>query len=92
MVTRRLVNFLRWVYKVVIHVVLVKNASWKLRMCIDYINIIRACPKDSYLLLNIYKLVDNLVGHRLLSFVGSYSGYNQIPMYETGWIKTTFIT
>lgn len=49
--TQRLSNF-----------ILVKKVSWEWRMYVDYINLNRECPKDSYLLQNINKLVDSLVG------------------------------
>ncbi|MCI36081.1 hypothetical protein A2U01_0057303, partial [Trifolium medium] len=52
----------------------------------------KACPKDSYPLPNIDKLVDNLAGYKLLSFMDAYSGYNQIPMYEGDKDKTAFMT
>lgn len=41
---------------------LVKNASGKWMMFVNYVYLNRACPKDSYMLLNIVKLVDNSVG------------------------------
>ena len=33
-----------------------------------------------------------MVGHKLLSFMDTYSGYNQIPMYEPDNEHTSFIT
>lgn len=41
------------------NVVLVKKASGKMRMCVDYADLNKVCPKDSYPLPNIDKLVDN---------------------------------
>jgi hypothetical protein len=41
------------------NVVLVKNSNGKWRMCVDYTDLNRACPKDSYPLPSINKLVDN---------------------------------
>ena len=52
-------------------------------MCIDYTDLNRAFLKDAYPLPNIYKLVDNSAGFKLLSFMDAYSGYNQIPMEKT---------
>jgi len=49
-------------------------------MCVDNIDLNKACLKDAYMLLNIDKLVDNSSGYKLLSFMDAYSGYNQIPM------------
>jgi len=61
-------------------------------MCVDYIDLNRACPKDAYHLPNIDKLVDNSSGYKLLPFMDAYSGYNQIPMAEEDKKKTTFMT
>lgn len=60
---------------------LVKKKSSKWRICIDFININQACSKDSFPLSMINQLVDAMASHELLSFMGTYSGYNQIKMY-----------
>ena len=41
------------------NVVMVKKANGKWRMCTDYTNLNKACPKDPFLLPDIDKLVDN---------------------------------
>ncbi|GAU47361.1 hypothetical protein TSUD_403640 [Trifolium subterraneum] len=66
------------------------NGKW--RMCVDYTDLNRACPKDAYPLPNIDKLVDNSSGFKLLSFMDAYSGYNQIKMAEIDKKKTAFMT
>lgn len=45
------------VYLMDVQCMLVKKASWKWRMCVDYTDLNRACPKDSYPFSNIDKLV-----------------------------------
>ena len=47
-------------------------------MCVDFIDLNKAYPKDSYPLLRIDQLVDSITGHKLLSFME----YNQIRMDE----------
>ncbi|CAJ2654489.1 unnamed protein product [Trifolium pratense] len=74
------------------NVVLVKKSNGKWRMCVDYTDLNRACPKDSYPLPCIDKLVDNSSGFKLLSFMDAYSGYNQIPMAVADREKTAFMT
>ena len=37
------------------------------------------------------QLVDAMVRHEVLSFMDTYSGYNQIPMYEHDEKHTSFI-
>jgi hypothetical protein len=74
------------------NVVLVKKANNKWRMCVDFTNLNRACPKDTFPLPRIDLLVDSTSGHQLLSFMGAFSGYNQIQMAEVDQEKTSFIT
>ncbi|GAU48525.1 hypothetical protein TSUD_243030 [Trifolium subterraneum] len=74
------------------NVVLVKKSNGKWRMCVDYTDLNRACPKDAYPLPCIDRLVDNSSGFKLLSFLDAYSGYNQIPMVVADRTKTAFIT
>jgi hypothetical protein len=61
-------------------------------MCVDFTNLNKACPKDSYPLPRIDQLVDSTAGHKLLSFMNAFSGYNQILMDEADQEKTAFIT
>ena len=42
----------------------------------------KACLKDSFLLPRIDQLVDSTTGHRLLTFMDAFLGYNQIKMSE----------
>jgi len=74
------------------NVVLVKKANGKWRMCVDYTNLNKACPRDAYPLPNIDRLVDGAAGNKVLSFLDAYSGYNQIPMATANMHKTAFIT
>jgi len=66
------------------------NGNW--RMCVNCRNLNSACPKDSYPLSNIDRLVDRVVDYKILSFLDSYSGYNQISMHPKGKEKTAFMT
>jgi len=74
------------------NVVIVKKANGKWRMCVDFTNLNKACPKDSYPLPNIDALVDNASGCKMLSFLDAFSGYNQIKMHPRDDSKTTFMT
>ena len=58
----------------------------------DFTNLNKACPKDSYPLPRIDQLVDSTVSHKLLSFMDAFSGYNQIRIDEVDQEKTFFIT
>ena len=74
------------------NVILVKKANGKWRMCMDFTNLNKACPKDSFPLPRIDQLMDSTTGHKLLTFMDAFSGYNQIKMTEEDQEKTTFIT
>lgn len=74
------------------NMVMVKKSNDKWRMCTDFTNLNKACPKDTYPLANIDVLVDGVSGYEILSFLDAYLGYNQIPMYRPDREKTTFIT
>ena len=74
------------------NVVLVKKANDKWRPCIDFTDINRACPKDSFPLPQIDLIVDATAGHELLSFMDAFSDYNQISMDPVDQEKTSFIT
>ena len=58
------------------NVVLVKKANEKWRMCVDFTNLNKTCPKDNFPLQRIDQLVDSTAGHKLLTFIDAFSGYN----------------
>lgn len=61
-------------------------------MCIDFIDLNKACPKDYFPLPRIDQLVDAMAGHPLLSFMDTYLSYNQIKIYPPNQKHTSFIT
>ena len=71
-------NFIREVHypEWLANVVMVKKPNGKWRICIDYIDLNKACPKDSFPIPRIDQLVDVTAGHELLSFIDAYLGYN----------------
>ena len=87
-------DFIREVYYPdwLANVVMVKKVNGKWRMCVDFMDLNRAYPKDSYPLPRIDTLVDSTTRHQLLSFMDAFSGYNQIKMEETDQEKTSFVT
>ena len=72
--------------------VVVKKKNRKWRVCVDFTDLNKACPKDSYLLPHIDRLVESTAGNELLTFVDAFSGYNQIMMHPDDREKTAFIT
>ncbi|KAL5546495.1 hypothetical protein UlMin_006182 [Ulmus minor] len=83
----REVQYPDWLANVV--VVLKKNGKW--RVCIDFTDLNKACPKDSFPLPHIDMMVDATAGHELLSFMDAFSGYNQILMHPEDQEKTSFV-
>jgi hypothetical protein len=72
--------------------VVISKANGKLRMCIDYISLNKACPKDPFPLSQIDQIVDSTSGCDLLCFLDVYSGFYQIPMSREDKKNTAFIT
>ena len=67
-----------------------KNGKWRVR--IDFTDLNKACPKDSFPLPHIDMLVDATAGQELVSFMDAFWGYNQILMHPVNQEKTAFIT
>ena len=65
----REVNYPEWI----LNVVLVKNDNGKWRMCVDFTDLNKACPKDNFPLPKIDQLVNSTAGHGLLSFMDAFS-------------------
>ena len=74
------------------NVVMVRKANKKWRMCVDFMDLNKACPKDSYSFPRVNVLVDFTAQHQLLSFMDTFSGYKQIRMDEADQEKTSFVT
>ena len=73
------------------NVVMVRKNNRKWRMCVNFTDLNRACPKDSYPFPRIDTLVDSTAKHELLSFMDAFSGYNQNKMKEEDQEKTSFV-
>ncbi|KAJ9566692.1 hypothetical protein OSB04_002658 [Centaurea solstitialis] len=84
----REVKYPNWLANMV--VVQKKNRKW--RVCIDFTDLKKACPKDPFPLPHIDAMVDATAGHELLTFMDAYSGYNQILMHTDDQEKTAFMT
>ena len=74
------------------NVVVIPKKGEKWRVCVDYIDLNEACPKDSFPLPQIDQIVDASAWHGMLSFLDAFLEYHQIPMHPPEAEKTTFIT
>ncbi|XP_013617547.1 PREDICTED: RNA-directed DNA polymerase homolog [Brassica oleracea var. oleracea] len=72
--------------------VIVKKKNGKCRVCVDFTDLNKACPKDNFHLPHIDRLVESTAGNELLTFMDAFSGYNQIMMHPDDREKTAFIT
>src|SRR6266540_2404694 len=70
-------------------VVLKANGKW--RVCIDYTDLNKACPKDLIPLPRIDQIVDSTAGCDLLCFLDAYSGYHLISMCREDEDKAAFV-
>ena len=64
----------------------------KVRMCVDYRDLNKACPKDDFPLPHIDTLVDSAASSAMYSFMDDFSGYNQIMMAVIDKLKMSFTT
>jgi hypothetical protein len=69
-----------------------KKNSNEWRMCIDYTNLNKHCPKDPFGLPRIDQVIDSTAGYDLLCFLDGYSGYHQIVIKEEDQEKTELIS
>jgi hypothetical protein len=74
------------------NVIMVKKSNGKWQMCVNFTDLNKVCLKDSFPLPRIDQLVDSTAGHKLLTFIDAFSGYNQIVIDEADQEKTSFIT
>ncbi|GJQ94559.1 reverse transcriptase domain-containing protein [Tanacetum coccineum] len=72
--------------------VMVKNHDDSWRMCVDFKDQNRACPKDGYPLPKIDWKVESLCGFPFKCFLDAYKGYHRIQMAKENEEKTAFIT
>ena len=68
------VFYLEWLTNTV--VVKKKNGKW--RVCMDFTDLNKACPKDPFPMPRIDQLVDATIGHPRMSFLDAFLGYHQI--------------
>ncbi|KAL2226624.1 UNVERIFIED_CONTAM: Retrovirus-related Pol polyprotein from transposon [Sesamum indicum] len=74
------------------NVVLASKSFRKWRMCVDFTDLNKACPKDPYPLPRIDIMVDSTAGFEMFSMMDAYQGYHQIYMAEEDRDKISLIT
>ncbi|GKC44022.1 reverse transcriptase domain-containing protein, partial [Tanacetum coccineum] len=66
------------------------DGSW--RMCVNFMDLNKACPQVCYPLLEIDWNVESLCGYPFKCFLDAYKGYHQIQMAKSDEEKTAFHT
>lgn len=84
----REVKYPKWLSSIVP----VKKKNGQTRICVDFRDLNKACPKDDFPIPISELLVDATVGHEIFSFMDGYSGYNQIKMAPEDEELTAFRT
>nr|GEX38223.1 reverse transcriptase domain-containing protein [Tanacetum cinerariifolium] len=72
--------------------VMVKKHDGNWRMCVDFMDLNKACPRDCYPLLEIDWKVESLCGYPIKCFLDAYKGYHQIQLAKPDEEKTAFYT
>jgi hypothetical protein len=67
-----------------------KKNTGKIRVCIDFLNLNKATPKDEYPMPIANMLINNASRHRVIIFLDGNTGYNQIFISEEDMSKTAF--
>ena len=86
----------RFIYRIpltdwVSNIVPVTKKQGTIRVCVDYRDINKACPKDNYPTPYIDQIVDDCAGNEIFSFMDGFSGYNRINILPVDQPKTKFI-
>ena len=84
----REVKYLEWLA----NVVLVPKKNEKMRMCIDFTDLNKACKKDPFPLPRIDTSVDKVAVCKHFSLLDCFSGYHQIWLKKEDEDKTSFTT
>jgi hypothetical protein len=79
-------RYAEWVF----NIVPIEKNTGKIRLCIDFHNLNKVTPKDECPMPIADMLINNIFGHRVISFLDGNAGYNQIFMAEEDMSKTVF--
>jgi hypothetical protein len=84
----REVTYLEWLANVVM--VRKKNGKW--RLCMDFADLNKCCPKDDFPLAIIDQIVDSIASCEVMALLDYFLGYHQIWLRKEDKEKTSFIT
>jgi len=84
----REVKYPKWVSSIVP----VEKKNGQIRICVDFRDLNKACPKDDFPIPISEILIDATMGYEIFSFMDGFSGYNQIKMAPEDQELTAFRT
>jgi hypothetical protein len=61
-----------------VNVVMVKKKNGKWRMCSNFTDLNKCCPKDDFPLSRIDKVVDSTIGCEMMTLLDYFFGYHHI--------------
>jgi hypothetical protein len=73
------------------NLVLIDKKQGTIRVCVDYRDINKACPKDNFPTPFVDQIVDDCARRKIFSLMDGFSGYNQINIVPEDQHKTAFI-
>jgi hypothetical protein len=73
------------------NLVLVTKKQRMIRVCVDYRDINKACPKDNYPTHFVDRIIDNCARSETFFLMDGFSSYNQINILPADQHKTAFI-
>jgi hypothetical protein len=74
------------------NIVMVRKKNKKWRMCMDFTDLNKCCPKGDFPLTRIDQIVDSATGCDIIALLDYFSGYHQIWLRMKDEEKTSFIT
>ena len=74
------------------NIVPVRKKNNQIRVCVDFIDLNKACPKDDFPIPISEILNDATMGYEIFSFMDGFSGYNQIKIAPEDEELTAFRT
>jgi hypothetical protein len=82
----RSIDYAEWIS----NIVPISKPDGHIKICIDFRDLNKACPKDEFPLPHIDTIIDLTIGHAMYSLMDGFSGYNQIRIAPEDQDKNAF--
>ena len=91
LLTARII-FPMWHVQWVENLIPVRKKNGDIRLCVDFRNLNKVSEKDNYPVPPMEKILQQVSGSEMFSLLDGFLGYNQVLVYKTDQLKTTFRT